>query len=53
MTQRIMEIFQQREWDKYTNIVKDIAHKRHNRKIIRNNLISIYVDVLETFNETL
>ena len=53
LAQRIIEIFQQREWDKYTNIVKDMAHKRHNRKIIRNNLISIYVDVLETFNETL
>lgn len=47
LAQRIIYVFEQDKWDDYSKKSQEIAHKRHNRNNITNNLIKIYNNILK------
>lgn len=47
LAQKIINVFQKKDWECYTNIVRNIANERHNRKKIKDDMIGIYQDILK------
>ena len=46
LAQKILKVFCQKEWTEYTNYVRNIARQRHDRTLIKTDMITIYEDIL-------
>lgn len=45
LSQKILKAFTISNWDEYTATSQYIAHKRHSKEIIRNNILKIYNEI--------
>lgn len=47
LAQKIVKVFQRKEWESYTNVIRRVSRERHDRMQIREDMIAIYQDILK------